>query len=58
MTIKGTIKEGAGYAEEELFEHGKSAKSRQKAAEGRALREEGRQENGKGKMITPPGTGN
>ncbi len=37
MSIKGHIKEAAGYAKEEAYEHGKSAKSQVKAQEGREL---------------------
>ena len=47
MSVKGHIKEAAGYAKEEAFEHGKSAKSQQKAQEGRNLRNEARIEDGK-----------
>ena len=31
MSVKGQIKEAAGYAKEEAYEHGKSAKSQIKA---------------------------
>jgi len=56
MSIKGQIKEAAGFAKEEAFEHGKSASSQQKAQEGRELRNEGRVEDGKAPKTTPPGT--
>jgi hypothetical protein len=56
MSIKGEIKEAAGYAKEEAFEHGKSAKSQQKAQEGRNLRNEGRIEDGKAPKTGKPGT--
>jgi len=49
MSIKGEIKEGAGYVKEEAYEHGKSAESKQKAQEGRDLR--------KAPKTTTPGTG-
>ena len=57
MSIKGQIKEAAGAVKEELYEHGKSADSQQKAAEGRALRNEGRVEDGKAPKTSAPGTG-
>ncbi len=57
MTIKGKIKEAAGFIKEELYEHGDSAKSKQKAQEGRDLRNEGRLEDGKSPKLTNPGTG-
>jgi hypothetical protein len=44
MSVKGQIKEAAGFAKEEAYEHGKSASSQQKAQEGRNLRNEGRVE--------------
>ena len=47
MTIKGEIKEAAGFVKEEAFEHGKTPESKQKAQEGRDLRNEGRVEDGK-----------
>lgn len=56
MSIKGQIKEAAGFAKEEAFEHGKSAASQQKAQEGRELRNEGRIEDGKAPKTTKPGT--
>ena len=57
MSVKGQIKEGAGFVKEELNEHGKSPDSKAKAQEGRDLRNEGRAEDGKAPKTTPPGTG-
>jgi len=57
MTVKGKLKEAAGFVKEELYEHGKSADSKKKAEEGRELRNEGRIEDGKTPKMTPPGTG-
>lgn len=57
MSVKGHIKEAAGFAKEEMNEHGKSAESQAKAAAGRELRNEGRVEDGKAPKTTPPGTG-
>jgi len=57
MSVKGHIKEAAGFAKEEAYEHGKSAGSQQKAQEGRALRNEGLMEDGKAPKTTKPGTG-
>jgi len=57
MSVKGEIKEAAGYVKEEAFEHGKSAKSQQKAQEGRNLRNEGRIEDGKAPKTSQPGAG-
>lgn len=56
MSVKGKVKEAAGFAKEEAFEHGKTASSRQKAQEGRNLRNEGRIEDGKAAKTTRPGT--
>lgn len=56
MTMKGQIKEAAGYAKEEAFEHSKSLKGQQKAQEGRELRNEGRIEDGKAPLTDKPGT--
>jgi hypothetical protein len=56
MSIKGQIKEAAGFAKEEMNEHGKSPGSQVKAQEGRNLRNEGRVEDGKTPMTTKPGT--
>jgi hypothetical protein len=57
MSVKGEIKEGAGYVKEEMNEHGKSPESQRKAQEGRDLRNEGRVEDGKAPKTTKPGTG-
>jgi hypothetical protein len=56
MSVKGEIKEGAGFVKEEMNEHGKSAVSLRKAQEGRDLRNEGRVEDGKMPKTTKPGT--
>lgn len=56
MSIKGHVKEATGFAKEEAYEHGKSAKSQLKAEEGRELRNEGRIEDGKAPKTTKPGT--
>ena len=55
MSIKGRIKEAAGTLKEEAFEHGKSAKSKKKAQEGRNLRNKGRIEQGKAPKTSKPG---
>jgi hypothetical protein len=52
MSVKGEIKEGAGFAKEEMNEHGKSPESQRKAQEGRDLRNEGRVEDGKAPKTT------
>ena len=57
MSIKGEIKEAAGFIKEEAFEHGKSPDSKETAQEGRDLRNEGRVEDGKAPKTTEPGTG-
>ena len=57
MSIKGEIKEAAGYVKEEINEHGKSPEAKQRAEEGRELRNEGRVEDGKSPKTTEPGTG-
>jgi hypothetical protein len=46
MSLKGEIKEGAGFVKEEMNEHGKSPESQKKAQEGRYLSSEGRVEDG------------
>jgi hypothetical protein len=56
MSVKGNIKEAAGYIKEEANEHGTSPESQKKAAEGRALRNEGRIEDGKAPLTSKPGT--
>jgi len=57
MSVKGAVKEAAGFVKEEAYEHGDSAESKRKAQEGRDLRNEGRMENGKLPKLTKPGTG-
>ena len=57
MSIKGEVKEAAGYVKEEAFEHGDSPESQKKAQEGRDLRNEGRIEDGKAPKTAEPGTG-
>jgi hypothetical protein len=56
MSVKGQIKEAAGFTKEEAYEHGKSPESQKKAQEDRALRNEGRLEDGKAPKMTKPGT--
>jgi hypothetical protein len=56
MSVEGKAKEAAGFVKEEIYEHGKSPESRQKAQEGRDLRNEGRLEDGKPPKTTTPGT--
>ena len=57
MTVKGKIKEAAGFVKEELYEHGQTPESKKKAQEGRNLRNEGRMEDGKSLKLTTPGAG-
>ncbi|MCP1762376.1 hypothetical protein [Bradyrhizobium japonicum] len=57
MSVKGELKEGAGFVKEEIYEHGKSAEGQRKAQEGRDLPNEGRIEDGKAPKTTKPGTG-
>jgi hypothetical protein len=57
MSIEGKAKEAAGFVKEELYEHGESPESKEKAQEGRDLRNEGRVEDGKAPKTTEPGTG-
>ena len=57
MSIEGQIKEAAGFVKEEMHEHGTSPEAKQKAQEGRDLRNEGRIEDGKAPKTTEPGTG-
>jgi hypothetical protein len=57
MSVKGQIKEAAGFVKEEMNEHGKSPESKAKAQEGRNLRNEGRVEDGKAPKTTSPGSG-
>lgn len=56
MSIKGEIKEAAGYVKEEAYEHGTSPESQRKAQESRDLRNEGRIEDGKAPKTSEPGT--
>lgn len=58
MSVKGKIKEAAGYAKEEAYENGDSPESQRKAQEGRDLRNEGRIEDGKAPKTGKPGTDN
>ena len=55
MSVKGALKEAAGYVKEEAYEHGDTAESKKKAQEGRDLRNEGRIEDGKLPKLTKPG---
>ncbi|MFT4055167.1 MAG: hypothetical protein QM681_11730 [Novosphingobium sp.] len=57
MSIKGEMKEAAGYVKEELHEHGKMPEGQKKAQEGRDLRNEGRVEDGKPLLSEKPGNG-
>jgi hypothetical protein len=57
MSVKCDIKEGAGFIEEEMNEHGKSPESQRKAQEGSDLRNAGRVEDGKAPKTIKPGTG-
>lgn len=52
--IKANVKEAAGFVKEET---GEKFGNRKMADEGRALRNEGRIENGKMPKLTKPGTG-
>ncbi len=55
MSIKGNIKEAAGFIKEET---GEKLKNPQMAQEGRNLRNEGRMEDGELPKLTPVGTEN
>jgi len=57
MSIEGKAKEAAGFVKEEAYEHGKSPESKEKAQEGRDLRNEGRIEDGKPPKTGEPGSG-
>lgn len=57
MSIKGEIKEAAGFVKEEVHEHGKTPESKEKAQEGRNLRNDGRIEDGKAPKTSEPGSG-
>ena len=56
MSVKGEMKEAAGFVKEEFYEHGKTPEDK-KAQEGRDLRNEGRVEDGKAPKTSKPGTG-
>jgi hypothetical protein len=56
MSVKGQIKEAAGFVKEEMYEHGKTPESKAKAEDGRELRNEGRIEDGKAPKTSQPGT--
>jgi hypothetical protein len=56
MSVKGEIKERAGFVKEEMNEHRKDPESKKKAQEGRDLSNEGRVEDGKAPKTTKPGT--
>ncbi len=53
MSIKGNVKEGAGYIKEET---GEKFKDQKMANQGRNLRNEGRIEDDKAPKLTVPGT--
>ena len=57
MSVKGQIKEAAGFVKEEMNEHGTSPESKAKAQDGRELRNEGRLEDGKARKTGEPGKG-
>lgn len=54
MSVKGSIKEAAGFVKEET---GEKLKNEKMAQEGRNLRNEGRVEDGKAPKLHKPGTG-
>ncbi len=54
MSVKGNVKEAAGYIKEET---GEKLKNQKMAQEGRDLRNEGRVEDGKAPKLHKPGTG-
>ena len=54
MSVKGSIKETAGFVQEET---GEILKNKKMADNGRDLRNEGRIEDGKAPKLTEPGTG-
>ena len=58
MSVKGQMKEAAGFIKEEAYEHGTSPQAKAKAQEGRELRNEGRVEDGKAPKTSQPGRGN
>lgn len=57
MSVKGNLKEAAGFIKEEMYEHGTSPENKKAAQEGRNLRNEGRIEDGKLPKLSQPGTG-
>jgi len=57
MSVKGEIKEGAGFVKEEMNEHGKSPESQRKAQEGRDLRKRRQGRGRQGAEDDKPGTG-
>ena len=57
MSVKGELKEGAGFVKDQIDEPGKSAEGQRKGQEGRDLPNEGRIEDGKAPKTTKPGTG-
>ncbi len=54
MGIVGAVKEGAGFVQEEI---GEKLKDQEMMQDGRALRNEGKLEQGKAPKLTEPGTG-
>lgn len=54
MSVKGNVKEAAGFIKEET---GEKLNNPKMAQEGRDLRNEGRIEDGKAPKLTIPGTG-
>jgi uncharacterized protein YjbJ (UPF0337 family) len=54
MSMKGSIKEAAGFVKEET---GEKLHNQKMAQEGRDLRNRGRVEDGKMPKLTKPGTG-
>ncbi len=58
MSVKGQVKEAAGFIKEEWNEHDADPKAQRKAQEGRNERNKGRVEDGKKPIFTKPGTGN
>ncbi len=54
MSVKGALEEAGGFLKEEA---GEKMNNDKMAAEGRALRNQGRAEDGKAPKLTKPGTG-
>ena len=52
MSVKGQVKEAAGFVKEEMNEHDTSPEGQKKAQEGRDLRNDGRIEDGKAPKTT------